>query len=210
MFNVALQSLVDLMGKFGGAQAERPVLYVGGGCLDAAPELRSFVRRTGVPVASTLMGLGTFPESHDLYLGMLGMHGTYAANYAIHNADLLLALGVRFDDRVTGRQPHTAPSPQSSLSLPCCWLRRLQASTASTCEKCSSCHLTSALRLSRIFSISATSGRIACRLDLVSLFSPFLSSACFCTCTVACLMSFLSSAGVLHKRHKGQPIAVHC
>lgn len=83
-------------------QAERPVLYVGGGCLDAAPELRSFVERTGIPVASTLMGLGTFPESHNLCLGMLGMHGTYPANYAINNADLLLAIGVRFDDRVTG------------------------------------------------------------------------------------------------------------
>ncbi len=83
-------------------QAERPVLYVGGGCLDAAPELRDFVARTGVPVAATLMGLGTFPESHELSLGMLGMHGTVVANYAINDADLLLALGVRFDDRVTG------------------------------------------------------------------------------------------------------------
>lgn len=78
------------------------MLYVGGGCLDAAPELRDFVARTGVPVAATLMGLGTFPESHELSLGMLGMHGTVVANYAINDADLLLALGVRFDDRVTG------------------------------------------------------------------------------------------------------------
>jgi acetolactate synthase I/II/III large subunit len=85
-------------------QAERPVLYVGGGCLDAAPELRDFVARTGVPVASTLMGLGAFPESHALSLGMLGMHGTVVANYAVNDADLLLALGVRFDDRVTGEQ----------------------------------------------------------------------------------------------------------
>lgn len=83
-------------------QAERPVLYVGGGCLDAAPELREFVARTGVPVASTLMGLGAFPQSHELSLGMLGMHGTVVANYAVNDADLLLALGVRFDDRVTG------------------------------------------------------------------------------------------------------------
>jgi acetolactate synthase-1/2/3 large subunit len=84
-------------------EAERPVLYVGGGCLDAAPELRDFVARTGVPVASTLMGLGAFPESHALSLGMLGMHGTVVANYAVNDADLLLALGVRFDDRVTGK-----------------------------------------------------------------------------------------------------------
>lgn len=83
-------------------QAERPVLYVGGGCLDAAPGLGDFVARTGIPVASTLMGLGTFPESHELSLGMLGMHGTVASNYAVNDADLLLAMGVRFDDRVTG------------------------------------------------------------------------------------------------------------
>lgn len=84
------------------------MLYVGGGCLDAAPELRDFVARTGVPVASTLMGLGAFPESHALSLGMLGMHGTVVANYAVNDADLLLALGVRFDDRVTGEQQHSA------------------------------------------------------------------------------------------------------
>ena len=83
-------------------QAKRPVLYVGGGCLDAAPELRAFVARTGIPVAETLMGLGTYPQSQPLSLGMLGMHGTVYANYAVNEADLLLALGVRFDDRVTG------------------------------------------------------------------------------------------------------------
>lgn len=91
-------------------QAERPVLYVGGGCLDAAPELRDFVARTGIPVASTLMGLGTFPESHDLSLGMLGMHGTVVSNYAVNDADLLLAMGVRFDDRVTGQRPLWYPA----------------------------------------------------------------------------------------------------
>lgn len=75
---------------------------MGGGALDAAPELREFVKRTGIPVAATLMGLGTFPEGQPLSLGMLGMHGTVYANYAVNEADLLLALGVRFDDRVTG------------------------------------------------------------------------------------------------------------
>lgn len=81
------------------------MLYVGGGCLDAAPELREFVARTGIPVAETLMGLGTYPQSQPLSLGMLGMHGTVYANYAVNEADLLLALGVRFDDRVTGEPP---------------------------------------------------------------------------------------------------------
>jgi acetolactate synthase-1/2/3 large subunit len=94
----ALRPVVDAL-----RSASRPVLYVGGGCLDAAPELREFVSRTGIPVAQTLMGLGVFPESHPLALQMLGMHGTVAANYAVDRADLLLAVGVRFDDRVTGK-----------------------------------------------------------------------------------------------------------
>jgi len=83
--------------------AKKPVIYLGGGCLDAAPEVREFVERTGIPVASTLMGLGTFPGDNPLALQMLGMHGTVFANYAVDQADLLLALGVRFDDRVTGK-----------------------------------------------------------------------------------------------------------
>lgn len=83
--------------------ARRPVLYVGGGCVDAAPELYEFVAATGIPVAQTLMGLGSFPETDPLSLQMLGMHGTVYANYAVNEADLLIALGVRFDDRVTGK-----------------------------------------------------------------------------------------------------------
>jgi acetolactate synthase-1/2/3 large subunit len=83
--------------------ASKPVLYVGGGCVDAAAELRAFVEATGIPVAQTLMGLGAFPEQHPLALQMLGMHGSVAANYAVNEADLLLAVGVRFDDRVTGK-----------------------------------------------------------------------------------------------------------
>jgi len=84
-------------------EAKRPVVYAGGGCLNAAPELREFVALTNTPVAQTLMGLGVFPETHPDALGMLGMHGTVYANYAIDKADLLLAFGVRFDDRVTGK-----------------------------------------------------------------------------------------------------------
>lgn len=83
--------------------SNKPVLYVGGGCLNASKELREFVAHTGIPVASTLMGLGSFPSSHEKSLGMLGMHGTVYANYAVDKADLLLAFGVRFDDRVTGK-----------------------------------------------------------------------------------------------------------
>ncbi|KAI3759495.1 hypothetical protein L6452_07364 [Arctium lappa] len=85
------------------SESKKPVLYVGGGCLDSSDELRRFVEVTGIPVASTLMGLGSFPASDDLCLQMLGMHGTIYANYAVDKSDLLLAFGVRFDDRVTGK-----------------------------------------------------------------------------------------------------------
>ena len=85
--------------------SKRPIIYCGGGVIasDAAAELREFATKTGIPVAMTLQGLGAFPSDHYLSLGMLGMHGTVYANYAINEADLLLALGVRFDDRVTGK-----------------------------------------------------------------------------------------------------------
>ncbi|PWA40181.1 acetolactate synthase 1 [Artemisia annua] len=85
------------------SEAKKPVLYAGGGCMDASEELRRFVELTGIPVTNTLMGLGTFPASDDLSLRMLGMHGTVYANYAVDKSDLLLAFGVRFDDRVTGK-----------------------------------------------------------------------------------------------------------
>ncbi|KAI3785871.1 hypothetical protein L1987_44997 [Smallanthus sonchifolius] len=84
-------------------ESKKPVLYVGGGCLNSGDELRRFVELTGIPVASTLMGLGAYPASSDLSLQMLGMHGTVYANYAVDKSDLLLAFGVRFDDRVTGK-----------------------------------------------------------------------------------------------------------
>jgi acetolactate synthase I/II/III large subunit len=85
--------------------AERPVLYVGGGTLksDASPELLEFAERTNIPVVTTLMARGAFPDSHPQHLGMPGMHGTYAAVTALQKADLLIALGARFDDRVTGK-----------------------------------------------------------------------------------------------------------
>ncbi|KAK2655203.1 hypothetical protein Ddye_008255 [Dipteronia dyeriana] len=85
------------------SESKKPVLYVGGGCLNSSEELRRFVELTGIPVASTLMGLGAYPLSDKLSLQMLGMHGTVFANYAVDKSDLLLAFGVRFDDRVTGK-----------------------------------------------------------------------------------------------------------
>jgi len=86
-------------------RSRRPVLYVGGGCIqsEAAEELTKFALRTGIPVTMTVMGLGVFPGTHPQSLHMLGMHGTVYANYAVDQADLLLAFGVRFDDRVTGK-----------------------------------------------------------------------------------------------------------
>jgi acetolactate synthase I/II/III large subunit len=87
------------------ARSERPVLYVGGGTLksNASRELLAFAERTKMPVVTTLMARGAFPDSHDQHLGMPGMHGTYSAVTAIQKSDLLIALGARFDDRVTGR-----------------------------------------------------------------------------------------------------------
>ena len=91
--------------------AERPVLYVGGGVIKAngAAELLALAERTGVPVTTTLMGRGAFPDSHPLAMGMPGMHGTYTAITAVQKADLLVSIGVRFDDRVTGNPAHFAP-----------------------------------------------------------------------------------------------------
>ncbi len=91
--------------------ASRPIVYAGGGIMssNAAPELTAFARRTRIPVTTTLMGKGGFPETDPLSLGMLGMHGTAYANHAINAADVILAVGVRFDDRVTGRLKDFAP-----------------------------------------------------------------------------------------------------
>ena len=97
---VALHEIIGLIEK-----SERPVLYVGGGIITsgAAAELRKFAEATGIPVTTTLMGIGAFPETHPLSLRWLGMHGAAFANWAVAEADLLLAFGVRFDDRVTGK-----------------------------------------------------------------------------------------------------------
>lgn len=93
-------------------QAERPVIIAGGGVVyaDAAPELVEFVNKTQIPITTTLLGLGGFPSGHELWMGMPGMHGTYTANHAIQNADLLISIGSRFDDRVTMNLDGFAPN----------------------------------------------------------------------------------------------------
>jgi acetolactate synthase I/II/III large subunit len=93
------------------ANARRPILYTGGGVIlaDASEELRELAASDRFPVTSTLMGLGAFPASSDQFLGMLGMHGTFTANAAMDNADLIVAIGARFDDRITGKLDEFAP-----------------------------------------------------------------------------------------------------
>ncbi len=95
-------------------RARRPVLYVGGGVIaaDAHEELLELAELTQTPVTTTLMGLGAFPSAHPLCLDMLGMHGTYYANLAVHHADVLVAVGARFDDRVTGKVEAFAPNAE--------------------------------------------------------------------------------------------------
>ena len=91
--------------------AKKPVLYTGGGIVlsDSSEELYKFATSLQIPVTSTLMGLGGFPGDHPLWMGMLGMHGTYCANMAVSQADVLIAVGARFDDRVTGKLSEFAP-----------------------------------------------------------------------------------------------------
>jgi acetolactate synthase-1/2/3 large subunit len=98
------------------ANARRPVFYTGGGVINAGPRasaaLRELVRETRFPITSTLMGLGAYPASDPQWLGMLGMHGSWEANHAMHDCDVMICVGARFDDRVTGRldafSPHSA------------------------------------------------------------------------------------------------------
>jgi acetolactate synthase-1/2/3 large subunit len=95
------------------SQARRPVFYTGGGVINSGPKasqlLRELVRLTGFPITSTLMGLGAYPASDKQWLGMLGMHGTYEANMAMHDCDVMIAVGSRFDDRITGRLDAFSP-----------------------------------------------------------------------------------------------------
>ncbi len=103
-----IRAAVELM-----ATASKPIIYSGGGVVNAGPEashlLREFVDLSGFPITSTLMGLGAYPASGKNWLGMLGMHGTYEANMAMHDCDVMLCIGARFDDRITGRLDAFSP-----------------------------------------------------------------------------------------------------
>jgi acetolactate synthase I/II/III large subunit len=105
---VAIEAAVALL-----LQAKRPLIYSGGGVINSGPEasrrLRELVDKTGFPITSTLMGLGAYPASGPNWLGMLGMHGTYEANLAMHGCDVMLCVGARFDDRITGRLDAFSP-----------------------------------------------------------------------------------------------------
>ncbi|MBT3335643.1 MAG: acetolactate synthase 3 large subunit, partial [Methylococcales bacterium] len=101
-----IQKAVDLL-----LSAKRPMIYSGGGVVlgEASDELRAFSRLLGYPVTSTLMGLGAFPATDSQFIGMLGMHGTYEANMGMHESDVIIAIGARFDDRVTGKLTEFCP-----------------------------------------------------------------------------------------------------
>ena len=96
------------------ANAKKPLFYSGGGVINSGPAasrlLRDLVKMTGYPITSTLMGLGAYPASGDSWLGMLGMHGTYEANWAMHDCDVMVCIGARFDDRITGRLDAFSPN----------------------------------------------------------------------------------------------------
>ncbi len=100
-------------------QAERPMIYTGGGVIlaNAAPELNRLVDKLGFPCTNTLMGLGGYRSSSDLFVGMPGMHGTYEANMAMQNCDVLIAIGARFDDRVIGNPKHFATNPRKIIHV---------------------------------------------------------------------------------------------
>ncbi|WP_370678079.1 acetolactate synthase 3 large subunit [Pleomorphomonas sp. PLEO] len=107
--DATIREAVELM-----AAAKKPVLYTGGGVINSGPKavalLRDLVKLTGFPVTSTLMGLGAYPASGKNWLGMLGMHGTYEANLAMHDCDVMVCIGARFDDRITGRIDAFSPN----------------------------------------------------------------------------------------------------
>ena len=111
-------------------QAKKPIFYTGGGLINAGDEacklLFELVLATGFPITSTLMGLGAFPANHSQFLGMLGMHGTYEANMAMHQCDLLINLGARFDDRVTGKVSAFSPnSKKIHLDIDDCSINKI-------------------------------------------------------------------------------------
>ncbi|MGJ8615573.1 MAG: acetolactate synthase 3 large subunit [Sulfitobacter sp.] len=111
-----LEEITELVAAI--EKAKRPVFYTGGGVINSGPGasqlLRELVEATGFPITSTLMGLGAYPASGDKWLGMLGMHGLYEANMAMHDCDLMINIGARFDDRITGTIPEFSPKSKKA------------------------------------------------------------------------------------------------
>ena len=111
-----IEGITDLVAAM--EKAERPIFYTGGGVINSGPAasqlLRELVEATGFPITSTLMGLGSYPASGDKWLGMLGMHGLYEANLAMHDCDLMINIGARFDDRITGRIDAFSPKSKKA------------------------------------------------------------------------------------------------
>jgi len=103
-----INELIKLMSK-----ASKPIFYTGGGVVNSGPKASEFLRElvslTGFPITSTLQGLGAFPGNDNQFLGMLGMHGSYEANNAMHDCDLMINIGARFDDRITGKIDEFSP-----------------------------------------------------------------------------------------------------
>ena len=99
----------------------KPIIYSGGGVINSGPEasevLRELVHLTGFPITSTLQGLGAYPGDDNQFLGMLGMHGTYEANNAMHDCDLLINIGARFDDRITGKIDEFSPNSKIHIDI---------------------------------------------------------------------------------------------
>lgn len=130
------------------AGAKRPILYTGGGVINAGPGaaqlLREFARTTGAPVTSTLMGLGAFPATDPQFLGMLGMHGTLESNFAMHDCDVMVCIGARFDDRVTGDTAAFSPGSKKSILISTArlstrtsmWISALSATLAMSLRTC--------------------------------------------------------------------------
>ena len=111
-----IDKLIELMNK-----ASKPIFYTGGGVVNSGPKaselLRELVALTGFPITSTLQGLGSYPGDDNQFLGMLGMHGTYEANNAMHDCDLLINIGARFDDRITGKIDEFSPKSKKFILI---------------------------------------------------------------------------------------------
>ena len=114
--NSELDKFISLIKK-----SSKPIFYTGGGVINSGPEaskyLRELVSLTGFPITSTLQGLGAYPGDDPQFLGMLGMHGTYEANNAMHDCDLMINIGARFDDRITGKVDEFSPGSKKFMLI---------------------------------------------------------------------------------------------